>query len=56
MANPGHKNNCYMNSALQCLSNIAVFHNYFIKKQRHLRQINTESNEGYKGKLVTAFG
>lgn len=37
LANPGQKNNCYMNSALQCLSNIELFHSYFVKKQRHLR-------------------
>lgn len=55
LMNPGDKNNCYMNSALQCLANMKHFHQFFVRKQRHVTQINLTSQDGYQGRLVKGF-
>ena len=47
-------NTCYMNSTLQCLSNIPSFREFFLHKE-HIGQINT-SRGAAKGELAKAFG
>lgn len=41
-------NTCYMNSALQCLSNTGLLKSYFLESQ-HYKHLNTENPLGYKG-------
>lgn len=48
-------NTCYMNSALQVIANLQVFHEYFVTKQQHTKQMNLKNPDGYKGELVTSF-
>ena len=48
-------NTCYMNSAMQCLANIKLFHHYYVDQEIHRSQINRNNVLGYKGKLVSAF-
>ena len=33
-------NTCYMNSALQCMTNIRQLHEYYVKDKIYLRQLN----------------
>ena len=48
-------NTCYMNSALQCLSNTAPLTDYFTLGC-HLSEINISNPLGTKGRLATQFG
>jgi ubiquitin carboxyl-terminal hydrolase 4/11/15 len=48
-------NTCYMNSALQCMTNIRILHDYYVKDKVYMKQINFDSKLGYRGELVTAF-
>ena len=48
-------NTCYMNSALQCITNIRILHEYYSKDKVYMKQINFDSKLGYRGELVTAF-
>ena len=53
----GHQNlgnTCYMNSAIQCLSNIAPFREYFMTGQ-FKNEINKDNFLGYKGEIVARF-
>lgn len=45
-----------MNSALQCLVNIKMLHEYYVKYQLYYQQLNIENRLGHKGELVCAFG
>ncbi len=47
-------NSCYMNSALQCLSNTAELRNYFLKRLYHA-DIQQENPYGTKGDSAYAF-
>ena len=47
-------NTCYMNSTLQCLSNIPGFREFFLRK-KHLEELNTTRGQS-KGELAKAFG
>jgi len=40
-------NTCYMNSAIQVVSNLEVLHNYFMSQNTHKSQINLEAVMGY---------
>jgi ubiquitin C-terminal hydrolase len=53
LANIGYT--CYMNSALQCLSNIETMRMFFLSEQ-FKDQINFDSAMGSKGEVVTRFG
>lgn len=48
-------NTCFMNSGLQCLSNIPELTKYFLMGY-HLKEANTDNPLGMKGKLAKAFG
>ena len=48
-------NTCYMNSALQCLSNTGPLTDYFTLGC-HLSEINVNNPLGTKGRLATQFG
>ena len=48
-------NTCYMNSAMQCLTNIRLLYEYYVKDKIYIKQLNFESKLGYKGELVTGF-
>ena len=48
-------NTCYMNSTLQCLSNIPMLREYFTSEE-YKDDINLENPLGYKGKLAKAYG
>lgn len=48
-------NTCYINSAMQCIANIKLMHDYFVRDKLYLRQLNLNSVLGYKGDLVVAF-
>ena len=52
MANLG--NTCYMNSALQCLSNMDVLRTYFLT-EAFKTEINFENVMGSKGEVVIRF-
>ena len=52
LANLG--NTCYMNSALQCLSNMDVLRAYFLK-EAFKYEINLDNVMGSKGEVVTRF-
>jgi ubiquitin carboxyl-terminal hydrolase 4/11/15 len=43
-----------MNSALQCLSNVAPLREYFLSG-RFLADVNMESRDGSHGEVVTRF-
>ena len=47
-------NTCFLNSILQCLSNLPELRSYF-QASRHLQELNTK-NKGTGGKLARAFG
>lgn len=47
-------NTCFMNSAIQCLSNVQELTDYFLKN-RHLKEINETNVLGTGGKLVRAY-
>ena len=47
-------NTCYMNSGIQCLSNIPSFSNYLLKK-KYVSEINTVNPIGTHGELITEF-
>ena len=48
-------NTCYMNSALQVITNLRILHEYFISHKLQARQTNVRNPLGYKGSLVHAF-
>lgn len=48
-------NTCYMNSMLQCLSNVPMLRQYFVEG-KYKDDINTQNVLGYQGKLAKAFG
>ena len=47
-------NSCFMNSALQCLSNCFQLTKYFLS-DLYLNEINTENELGTQGKIVKAY-
>jgi ubiquitin carboxyl-terminal hydrolase 4/11/15 len=47
-------NTCFMNSALQCLSNTVDLSNFFLSK-RYLAEINEANPLGSKGKLAKRY-
>lgn len=47
-------NTCFMNSALQCLSNVPELTEFFLKN-RHFKEINETNVLGTGGKLVRAY-
>ena len=47
-------NTCYMNTAIQCLSNCAELRNYFLFGNPH-KDINKDNILGYKGLMAYAF-
>ena len=47
-------NTCFMNSALQCLSNTFNLTKYFLEK-RYIPEINVENILGSKGKLAKEY-
>lgn len=51
-------NTCFMNSMIQCLSNVEPLTRFFIDDDgaRYLREINTENILGSKGQLAHAYG
>ena len=48
-------NTCFMNSGLQCLSNVPELTKYFLMGF-HLKEFNATNPLGMKGKLAKAFG
>lgn len=48
-------NTCYMNSAMQCITNIRLLHQYYVEDRIYMKQLNIENKLGHKGELVTAF-
>jgi ubiquitin carboxyl-terminal hydrolase 4/11/15 len=48
-------NTCFMNSALQCLSNTVQLTDYFFYN-KHLNEINKTNPLGMKGEIATAYG
>jgi len=48
-------NTCYMNSALQCLSNLSHLRDYF-RTGRFMRDLNQQNPIGCGGKLAESFG
>ena len=48
-------NTCFMNSGLQCLSNVPELTKYFLMGY-HLKEKNETNPLGMKGKLAKAFG
>ena len=48
-------NTCFMNSGLQCLSNIPELTKYFLMNY-HMQEFNATNPLGMKGKLAKAFG
>jgi len=47
-------NTCYMNSALQCLSNVSAFKEYFLSKL-YKKEINTKNPIGTGGQLAKSY-
>ena len=47
-------NTCFMNSGLQCLSNIKELTQYFLT-DKYLQEINEQNPLGTKGKLVKKY-
>uniref|UniRef100_T1IWA2 Ubiquitin carboxyl-terminal hydrolase n=1 Tax=Strigamia maritima TaxID=126957 RepID=T1IWA2_STRMM len=48
-------NTCFMNSAIQCMSNCPPLTNYFLE-DRYWDELNTENPLGMKGEIAKAFG
>ncbi len=48
-------NTCFMNSGLQCLSNVKALTDYFLT-DKYLKEINETNALGTKGKLVKKYG
>ena len=48
-------NTCFMNSGIQCLSNIKEMTEYFLSEQ-HLKELNPKNRDGLGGKLAKAYG
>ena len=48
-------NTCFMNSALQCLSNTPDLTSYFLQR-RHQKELNRDNPLGMKGLIATAYG
>jgi len=48
-------NTCYMNSAMQCLVNIRLLHEYYVIEKKYMRQLNLQNRLGHKGDLVLSF-
>lgn len=48
-------NTCFMNSALQCLSNSPQLTHYFLSDQ-YKQEINQENPLGMKGEIAEAYG
>ncbi len=48
-------NTCYMNSALQVVANLKLFHEYFVQSGLYARQSNLKNPQGYSGDLVESF-
>ena len=47
-------NTCFMNSALQCLSNVYILTKYFLSKA-YLQEINEKNLLGTGGKLARSY-
>lgn len=48
-------NTCFMNSGIQCLSNIKEMTEYFLSEQ-HIKELNPKNRDGLGGKLAEAYG
>ena len=48
-------NTCFMNSALQCMSNTRVLTSYFLE-QHHMQELNRDNPLGMKGKIAMSYG
>ena len=48
-------NTCYLNSALQIVANLKLFHEYFVLTGMYARQSNLKNPQGYSGDLVESF-
>ena len=48
-------NTCFMNSGLQCLSNVVDLTEYFLS-DKYLKELNETNPLGTKGKLVKKYG
>ena len=48
-------NSCFMNSTLQCLSNVPILRDYFASG-RFVDEINRQNPLGQEGKLAESFG
>lgn len=48
-------NTCFMNSAIQCLSNTSPLTDYFLRNY-HLRELNKTNPIGYHGNVARGFG
>ena len=48
-------NTCFMNSALQCMSNTSPLTNYFLN-DTYLREINSDNPLGMNGQIAKAYG
>ena len=48
-------NTCFMNSALQCLSNVPALTDYFLRKE-YAEHINRDNPLGMKGDVAQAYG
>ncbi|RUS20144.1 hypothetical protein BC937DRAFT_86292, partial [Endogone sp. FLAS-F59071] len=48
-------NTCFMNSALQCLSNTKELSEYFLAN-KHLQELNRDNPLGMKGEVAEAYG
>ncbi|XP_014257403.1 ubiquitin carboxyl-terminal hydrolase 15-like [Cimex lectularius] len=48
-------NACFMNSVLQCMSNVPVITEYFLS-ERHLKELNISNPLGMKGEIAKAYG
>jgi len=48
-------NTCFMNSGLQCLSNVKELTEYFLS-DKYLKELNETNPLGTKGKLVRKYG
>jgi len=48
-------NTCFMNSALQCISNVPALTEYFLRRE-YLQHINRDNPLGMKGDVAQAYG